>query len=419
MITDEEIRDQFKDTDCLDTVVANRKRIEGNVDALVSRRKTGECKNLTSLDGWDIKEFAPDALFSLHDKNSHKDWCFRYSDINRLLSDGVNPYTGVKFTEQQLSRLKKLNPEIPSEYPSLPLSIQLRDLDIEGRCPLWRGNSPVILYSYVCDDEKFTNDETYNAISVARPTVTMASRPCIGTLYRIVLKEPYQSHAHLLENPDIVDRVETVGYGDIVESSPRPSDEDKEYLSTNVYPNLKQYMSNHDRDLPEIEVKQLYLRNLRPDHTITLYRGLNFPDTDAAKQFFKKIGRETLTVGDKFTYKGRKNADSWSTNVCLATSFAMHGGVGVVLKYVARPEEIILDVRRVANRKDFYRSDQAEIILSNFPIEEKMIDGRRTIIIGKEKYTREVEVYFITKRSNSYWEKELSNSSLSKESVGN
>ena len=408
MITDETIRDQFKDDECMGRIIANRKKIEGNVDGLVSRRKSGKCKNQTSLDGWDIKEFAPDALFSLHDRNAKKDWCFRYSDIADILSAGVNPYNSLPLTEEQRSHLIKLKPALDDRYPLLPLSTQLQDLDIEGRCPLWRGNSPSVLYSYVCEEQMITDNPNYDAIARSRLSETMASRPCIGTLYRIVLNEPYKGHVHLLENPSIVERVETVSYGDMVESSQRPGKNEMEHLNVSSYPGLKEYMSNRDRNLTDGELRQLYLKDLRPAHTLTLYRGLNFNTPKDARSFFKKLGREQLSIGDTFTYSGRKNADSWSTNVCLATAFAMNGGSGIVIKYVADPEEIILDTRRLANRKEFYRSDQAEVIVSNYMITPKRDeDGRRFVSISDDKYVREVEVYLITKSTNSHWEKSL------------
>lgn len=390
MITDEEIRDQFKSTECLDEFVDNRRKLEGNIDAIVKNRRSKQCKNQTSLDGWDIKEYAPDGIFTLHDRNAKREWCFRYTDIPNLLNHKTNPYSGLAFTDAQLKMLEEHAPQNSSPYPALPLSIQLKDLDIKGRCPLWRGNSDTVLYKYICENESIDNEEI---LSRPRRAETMAAKPCIGTLYRVILNTPYTSGMYLPDHPEFVERVEIVTRGDVVESSPRP---EKTYLSPSDYANLKYFMSSDGVDLKDYTT--LYQENLRPTHTLTLYRGLSFKrSNNSARKFLEMLERENLSVGDKISYVGKKNAESWTTNVCLATAFAMTGEDGIVLKYRAAPEEIIVDTRMIENLKDFYHADQAEVVLS----------------ASKKPYTREVEIYFITKDySSSYWQRTLTKPDL-------
>lgn len=397
IIPDQRLRRQFKSKDCMDKAVKNRELLYDNVPARYSK----VCANKTSRDGWDINEYAPDELFTLEDTDGKK-WCFRLSDIPGLLAANRNPHTGNPFTLEQLRKLNDLEPPPYSEtIHSIPLTEQLRDIDLTERCPLWRSEDPLVRYAYVCPwEEKDIYRDLYQYR--AKSSASMAHEICIGRLYKITLKEPYEGN--LRAAPEKIAKVEVLKEGSTMESAPRPLPSEQVILPPKNYPAIYGYTFAEDFNLPALE--KFYNLGLRPKAPITLYRGFHFSG-DEIDNFIKGFKKDKISVGDILEYAGRKPADSWTTNVCLATAFAMAKGAGyddgIVIKYTAQPEEIILDTRYVKNMSDFYKEDQAEVILTNYPIKvTKGKGGRKRITVGKNPILRKVEASVITRYDNQW-----------------
>jgi len=255
-----------------------------------------------------------------------------------------------------------------------------------SKCPVLQSDNERVVYAYVCDavDDIPVADRISENVT---KTGAFYNSACIGTIYRVLLREPYVKDKHLTR-ADILS-YKAIANSKTVESERRPLKEEKAYLDKEANKQLQIYMRRPGINLPPVTITQLYKRSdLRPLYPMTVYRGLNFTSNDLV-QFFDALRRTTLRVGDTFPYSPSKTADSWTTNVCLAVHFATLEDYGLVVKYTSPAEEVILDTRRIENLDDFYHHDQAEIILSNYPI--SFLQKAAATLID-----RTVEVVFIS-----------------------
>jgi len=71
---------------------------------------------------------------------------------------------------------------------------------------------------------------------------------------------------------------------------------------------------------------------------------------------------DTLIVGQTVPLADIYPASSWTTEICVAAGFAKNG---VVVSYLAQPDEVVLDTRLLDPQvlKELYKTIQFEIIL--------------------------------------------------------
>lgn len=385
-VPDDRLRLQFKTDECFENA---KKYVGTDISAFVAGRNA-ICKNRTTSDGWGVEQFAPDDLILVPEKGEM--YCFRKSDAYDLLEKKKNPYTKRPFDAKTIIELQ--NAMANDIGSSLPLQVQLDDLDLKGRCPLWRSSDPKIVYSYSCDNT--LDDSTF----FRKEKVMGVGDVCVGSLFKIYLKTPYTDQTTKAD----IDHYEKISCT-VVEKEPRPTA--GEMVALKTYPNLSQslkfFMGRFGRDLPKADIKEFYDHpEFRSTTPLTLYRGLSFTfgydseGTTDFKDFVRSIGKKRLNLGDTFTLKGKKQAESWSTNVCVSAGFALSSTYGIVVEYVAQPDEIIVDTRRLSDRKDLYKDDQAEIILASFDIKTGA------------PYERKVKVHQLIRRGiDELWQKSL------------
>ena len=271
-VPDERLRRQFKSDECYDFAIKNRKSVDLEQ---VTRNRHSVCINKTFDDEWSVSQYAPDDLFFVPD-GADKKYCFRRSDATRLLVLGSNPYNDKRFNEATNELLKTIANEWVSLGPALPLKVQMEDIDMKGRCPLWRSDNPFTIYAYAC----YSGTKFYFPEQVA----VMNEPECVGTLYRLYLDSPYQPG--VTDNHNII-RQEAVSTCRVVESEPRPSEDDMIYIER--YPRLipiikKLTIERGDPSKAVVSDAELeFLSNtpeLRVDKPMTLYQRISLYNRD-------------------------------------------------------------------------------------------------------------------------------------------
>lgn len=267
------------------------------------------------------------------------------------------------------------------------------------KCPIWQSDNNRVVFAYVCDEKDEDDDGSsfsYQLKNNISKSVAFYNTACIGTIYKVLLREPYDKDKPITKY-DILN-YEAVRNSRTIESEPRPDESELVYLNKDTNTGLQIYMRRSGVNLRPASISNLYKKSrLRPSTPLTVYRGLSF-EKEEWLDFQKEIRVSQLRVGDTFQYlpytlEGKlKTADSWTTNVCLAVHFAMLQDYGIVVKYVAPPNEVIVDTRRIENRSDFYHHDQAEIILTNYRL--SIVEGK---LQSSDVIRRIVEVVFIVK----------------------
>lgn len=396
MLTDASLAKQFRSKTCTQEVVNDRHEILNDIDSLVEMRYP-MCKNKETTDGWNIGQYSPSDIFILEEDNLK--WCYRISDVEVLHSSGKNLYTGAPLTRESLVKIDTLRAKIPrATYPVRPLESQLRDLDTAGRCPVWSSDDSNIVYSYARKD-----DAKVTILRNASPTISMGKLGNVGQVYKLKLKKPYTGKE--LEDAD-VESYEVIMDGSSVEHTLRPLDSEKRDLDAESKAGvfLTKYLDFESIGSPA----SLYIMSaFKPNGPVILYRGLSFKK-DTLNNF---LGRKGVKIGDKLPYKPKHAVESWSTNVCVALDFATElvpkynsDVVGLVMRYIATPLEVVADTRRIKNFSDFF-SDQAEVILTNYPLSQTT--GERT---SEEVIIRSVEVYLLvnsTEGNTNLWARRI------------
>lgn len=180
-------------------------------------------------------------------------------------------------------------------------------------------------------------------------------------------------------------------------------------LSAEVKKYLQKWVSNNSMsaDLPNwIQTELMHIPEIRPDKPVVLYRGLLFqkrhmePDdlwTSRVPWRRAKKYVETLMAGKDAIRMESPNASSWTTSKSVAERFAtsraatsqyggmqnwlhaakiksqIQGEMGLVVSTIARPEEIIVDLRTV-DIGFRQHGDEGEVILAGGDRLARMVD---------------------------------------------
>jgi hypothetical protein len=375
---------QVKNKGCRDLITKNRDSVDIS-DIVKNRNRV--CENKKTNTGNDVGEYAPDDLVVL--KEDGKSYCFTVTEFDYIVyTTKKNPYTGKDIPQDIISA--HMNQMAPNA--AVPLSAQLKNFGIPGRCPVWSSSEPNIRYTFRCDRSRPKGLGAYlNAY------VDASRQDCSeGVLYKIYLDAKGK-----------ITKTEVVWTGHMAEITPRPKPNEMVTLDKESLKDVAYYAAMYGRTLSKTKIKDIYQHpEYRPKTKVTLFRGYSFntydvenpmlPETRKLKRFLDEIKKGTLDIGDIIELK-RKPIESWSTNVCVATHFAMIAQYGVVVKYVAEPEETLVDLRRLKNRKDVYElADQAEIMLHGYNVE----NGKITTISMEP---RKVEIYLLMKHKDRWY----------------
>jgi hypothetical protein len=347
-----------------------------------------KCINSVTLDGYTSLQF-PEAIL-LYRENG-KVYCFDKANSEYLLRKGKNPYTGKKFTDSFLSMLKDT---MPSEYSRKTL---------QHRCPYSFGDSLNTHIGYfparregqdAIEDPIVTRDVPFMWV---KPSFDARGLSTIERtwIYRVKFKKTLEEirndrieevkkqgwkindlylSMNMVENPkypdfpiskghfmipkELILDIELIIHPDQFESEPRPTDKDKVTIPLKYQPILQGYLTGRKKRKKAMrDILLLEEVNLKPSKPVTLYRGINIVNMSKYKKTLGKKRYEQIKVGDVVDYTPLDVGDSWTTNFCVASHFAIVGNdsnVGVVYERLTPPEDIIIDARRAwftANRR--------------------------------------------------------------------
>ena len=120
------------------------------------------------------------------------------------------------------------------------------------------------------------------------------------------------------------------------ETEPLPPRDRK--VSENVASDVVKFLTGRGGTFYPDTRQAVYDLGIRPDHSVTVFRGMESNDPTS-------INKSNNVVGQVTTYHSTR-VSSWSTNYCVADLFASQGyKFGIVLKMVVSPENIFLDTR--------------------------------------------------------------------------
>ena len=127
---------------------------------------------------------------------------------------------------------------------------------------------------------------------------------------------------------------------------------------------LKKFMKMSGVGNPGPRVKE-ELEALRPDKDVVVYRGKGWNKSELSL-LGDNIKSYPFKKGSALTFK-YKRPNSWTTNRAVAEGFAQGTGpFWVVLKYTAKPEDVLIDTRKLNEEtltELYYNGFQREIIL--------------------------------------------------------
>jgi len=124
---------------------------------------------------------------------------------------------------------------------------------------------------------------------------------------------------------------------------------------------LKKYMSSSGKSNPPAEITKI-LNRWKSNKKIILFRGLGWYLEELNQ--VKNLSSYPFKKGEIIKYRSKKPS-SWSTNKFVAKSFTKTGPYWLLLKYVAKPEDILVDTRLIHTdqRRQLYFADQFEVVL--------------------------------------------------------
>ena len=333
---------------CADTRYQTEVDIDPNALEIIETRYKDICVNPTVDGDWDVGQFSLKDLFFLPAAHGEK-YCIRKSSARAMLKTGKHPFLNRHLTPEEINIVKNIKPE--KDKIELPLSFQLHP-----RCPLWQSDDPHIAYQYVCDPTKTITD----------PFVTRIGDPsknaCVGTLHKYYLKNAYDE-----KTPEKITILadETIQLT-VIESEPRPNNyRALTALPPNAVAALELYMGKGGQTISSNMIHTLKEANFTIDKPMTLFRGLSFPWEDKSLEKFMDDNDITgFSLDREYTYIPN-TIESWTTNPCVALSFAKTLTYGIVCKYSAPTREILFDTRLLnpVDRSRLYPYDQAEVIL--------------------------------------------------------
>ena len=326
--------------------------------------------NQKSIQGWEIGRYRSSDL--IYYKEKGQTYRFLKSDVS-FLQQGLNPFTGRKIRPGPLKEFIRLAKE---KKLFDPYGVVLPE-DIKTKCPLFVSDDPLVKYRYNCEGNRGIISKS---ISSGQPT----DYKCVGLIYQITLKSPLSQKdidkngiiridtSNIIKNELILD-VKSLEVDRPPANRVLKETIDKTYPIYNQQDHITRHLSLWDAltyfmryggvILPNQAITDIVSQKIRLLKPIILYRGLTWFDTGTTfEKWMNQIGREKISIDDELDITSTRVA-SWSTNICVSSSFAATGNYGIVFSYQTIPEEIMLDTRMMSGRAYFYNRDQAEVML--------------------------------------------------------
>ena len=362
---DNDILNQFKSKACYDKYTKNNNN-QKELKKLINKRYP-DCTNRTNIHGVPIGEFSPKSITKY--KEGSNNYCFTRMEVADMRYEKNNPHTGKKLNNKFFEKAKIQKVSVPLRYQILELN------EKSGKCPISRSREQNVVFTY-------GNIDSFSYKQSGIDGYGMESTGVTDYIYKVWLKDKSKQ-----PTPSNVIKSEKVSYGNVFGESPSeiPSNL-KVTIQGRDLKILSNYMERQYRDITVENLKDLRnIKGIRSDKSVIVYRGLSFSnevsfdgwlgqiatseEQDRFIDNFRRpidVAREhkgPLKIGEVFKLKRDGLVESWTTNPCVALAYATSGDMGVVLRYEAAPDEVIMDARYVKNILDLYGVNQAEVIL--------------------------------------------------------
>jgi serine/threonine protein kinase len=370
---DNDILNQFKSKACYDKYTKNHNN-QKELKKLINKRYP-DCTNRTNIHGVPIGEFSPKSITKY--KEGSNNYCFTRMEVADMRYEKNNPYTGKKLNNKFFEKAKIQKISVPLRYQILELN------EKSGKCPISRSRDKNVVFTY-------GKPYDFSYKQAGNDGYTMETDGVNDYIYKVWLKDKNDLLFSKSKgiNPGNVIKSEKISYGNVFGESPSEiPDNLKVIVQGRSLKILKDYMERQYRDITIENLKDLKnMKGIRSDKPVIVYRGLSFsnevyPDgwlaqiatSEEQDRFIDNFRRPIdvakahkgpLKVGDIFKLQRDGLVESWTTNPCVALSYATTGDMGVVLRYEAAPDEVIMDARYVKNILDLYSVNQAEVILA-------------------------------------------------------
>ena len=332
------------------------------------------CENEYTLAGWAVDDFNPEDLIEI------EGYCFTSNDAG-FLYDGHNPYTGNRVPKETLMRFGLIITEdryesdeegnedvilIPGNIVVSPLPAVPRSMD---HICFYSNRDPFVKYVSVprgtSGDSYIITDRAYSSINLTAVIV-----------FRVLLKQDYKNkEKYGYHRGFIRDQFESIEliHDPFSESPPRDKKIDFKDYANNGYTFIfdlrkktheikKIFVKGLDAAFklhlgpPTVEarmcqdenfVRDLHEQEIKLKSPITVYRGLAIDYHGYDLLLFN------TAVGDTVTISAPCPLESWSSDICVATAFAVQPSSGLMIKHVvgyllsftAEPEEVVIDFR--------------------------------------------------------------------------
>ena len=356
-VVDETFLSHFTSKECQTKFKKLSPSVE-EIEKMVKKRHP-VCKNRKTQSGHDIGLFAPQDITKY--KEDGDMWCFTNGDrlfvwdpIHKRM-DPKNPFTG-----KDIDREAALDIEKHERVPMLTEYIY-------PVCPIFRSQNPLVRFVMKSKRGDYVTKGS-----------AMATNP--SSIYRGILKKDWKPSAwsgekdigiydadQFQELKQVYDPLEqlrdierTKGIPDIGRYSlgvKKDADlsryfQKPKYSGLGMYAALKTYMSHPDFYVTKDLAKDLQALKIRLSTPVRVYRGLSLSN----KIWNKLEVDETVKLKDIYA------ASSWTTEICIAAGF---GSEGVVLEYLAQPDEVVIDTRLLKPEvlTSLYETIQYEVML--------------------------------------------------------
>jgi hypothetical protein len=363
-VVDETFADQFKTKEC--QLSFKRAALSKEDISKIVETRHPKCKNRKTQSGLDVGLFSPGDLIEYQE--SGETWCYAPGDrIYKYVYDTkqmefVNPFTGKIIPRD---RGLEMDPKLRKRVPLLTEYIY-------PVCPIFRSTDPLVRFV----TESVRGDYVTNGNA-------MATDP--SPIYRGVLKKEWLTIPNMFgelgKDYGIYDAAQFQELKQVYDPTPEfkgltrnraipytgyyslgvKSDTDLSryftvptYRGLNMFQAVKAYMSYSDFYISRPLADDLKREKIRLDTPVKVYRGLRLQSDEPIW--------DTLDVGEIVKLEDIYPASSWTTDVCIAAGFASSG---VVVSYLAQPDEVVLDTRLLKPEvvQDLYKTIQSEVML--------------------------------------------------------
>jgi hypothetical protein len=359
-IYDEVFADQFKSEACQKDFKDMKLSTEEITELVKDRHPV--CENRKTQSGWDIGLFAPSDI--VMKKEGKKIYCYAPGDTfyDFDTRKHTNPFTGKEMEAEKAQEIyRKINKRAPLLFEY-----------VHHGCPFFRSSDPLIKYVILSARGDYVENGD-----------TAETDPRI--IYRGTLKSDWEKLGdeyakYGMYDKNLFEKLEPIyDPGELIKEQLKDIPRDKvipstghysldvkkdadldryfvkpKYTGLSLHGALKTYMSNPDFYIPTGVADKIQKLGIHLNTPVQVYRGLSYVKP-------KKLGVEELKLGEIVTLKD-KYPSSWTTDLCVAAGFA---STGIVLSYLAPPDEVVIDTRLLEPDilKDLYKSIQLEVIL--------------------------------------------------------